>query len=179
MIYVLAASVGLMVGGPLGALAIGMAPYIGRRLARRPAPEPSNRLVLLLVLVGLKSGLSVLASLIEAAESLPDYTSLQRVSRVARVSGINSALAHAGPRLRPIIAQLARAQASGAPLTGTVRRLLDSELAAERTRRIAVARSLPVRLMLPVTLLMLPGLVLLAYAPWLLSTFQDLTGVLS
>jgi hypothetical protein len=31
---------------------------------------------------------------------------------------------------------------------------------------------------MPVTLLMLPGLVMFLYAPSLLATFQDLTGVL-
>jgi hypothetical protein len=37
---------------------------------------------------------------------------------------------------------------------------------------------LPVKLMLPVTLLMLPGLVLLLYGPSLLGMFSELTGVL-
>jgi hypothetical protein len=59
-----------------------------------------------------------------------------------------------------------------------VRRLLDNELAADRTERIARARTIPTRLMIPVTLLMLPGLVLLLYAPSLLGLFEDLTGVL-
>jgi hypothetical protein len=57
--------------------------------------------------------------------------------------------------------------------------MLDNELAADKTRRIARARTLPVRVMVPVTLLMLPGLVLFLYAPTLLGMFEDLTGVLS
>jgi hypothetical protein len=136
-------------------------------------------LVLLLLLVELRSGLSVLASLIEVAVSLPEHENLRRVSRVARVSGLTASLAHADHRLRPVIAHLSRAQRSGASLSGTVRRLLDGELASERARRIARARSLPVLLMLPVTLLMLPGLILALYAPSLLGMFEDLTGVLS
>ena len=56
--------------------------------------------------------------------------------------------------------------------------MLDTELAAEKARRIARARSLPVKLMIPVTLLMLPGLVLLLYGPSLLSMFSELTGAL-
>ena len=136
-------------------------------------------LVLLLLLVELRSGLSVLASLIEVAVSLPEYENLRRISRVARVSGLTASLAHADHRLRPVIAHLSRAQRSGASLSGTVRRLLDGELASEKARRIARARSLPVLLMLPVTLLMLPGLILALYAPSLLGMFEDLTGVLS
>jgi hypothetical protein len=55
--------------------------------------------------------------------------------------------------------------------------MLENELAADRARRVARARTLPVRLMIPLTLLMLPGLILLLYAPSLLAMFEDLTGV--
>jgi pilus assembly protein TadC len=134
--------------------------------------------VLLLLLVELRSGLSVLAALIAVSESIPGYRSLRTVARVARVSGLLSALPYADDRLRPVVAQLARAQRSGASLSEAVRRMLETELGSERARRIAKARTLPVKLMIPVTLLMLPGLVLLLYAPSLLSMFEDLTGVL-
>jgi hypothetical protein len=57
--------------------------------------------------------------------------------------------------------------------------MLEVRLAADKASRIARARTLPVRLMIPVTLLMLPGLILLLYAPSLLAMFDDLTGVLT
>jgi hypothetical protein len=57
--------------------------------------------------------------------------------------------------------------------------MLDAHLAAERARKLARARTLPTRLMIPVTLLMLPGLILAIYAPSLLATFNDLTGALT
>jgi pilus assembly protein TadC len=95
------------------------------------------------------------------------------------VSGLVTALQYADDGLRPVVAQLARAQRSGASLSGAVRKMLESELAADKARRIARARTLPVRLMVPVTLLMLPGLVLALYAPSLLGMFEDLTGVLT
>ncbi|HEX6221173.1 MAG TPA: hypothetical protein VF115_08780, partial [Acidimicrobiia bacterium] len=72
-----------------------------------------------------------------------------------------------------------RAQRSGASLGGSVRRMLDNALASERARKLARARTLPTRLMIPVTLLMLPGLILTMYAPSLLATFDDLTGGLT
>jgi hypothetical protein len=53
---------------------------------------------------------------------------------------------------------------------------MDEDLARERAKRLAKARSLPVRLMIPLTLLVLPGLVLLLYAPSLVQLFDDLTG---
>lgn len=179
MRVVVAASIGLVFAGPVGGVVGGLVPLAWTRLTRRRVPETPIRLVLLLLLVELRSGLSVLASLIEVSASLPQYESLRTVARVARVSGLTAALPHADDRLRPIVAQLARAQRSGASLSGAVRRMLEAELAADRSRRIARARTLPVRLMIPVTLLMLPGLILLLYAPSLLGMFEDLTGVLS
>ncbi len=178
MSTVLGASLGLLVGGPLGGIIGALTPRAWRRAVREKTVETPIRVVLLLILVELRSGSSVLAALIAASEALPDYSSLWTVARVGRVSGLVSALPYADDRLRPVVAQLARAQRSGASLSEAVRRMLDSELASERSRRIARARTIPVRLMIPVTLLMLPGLVLLLYAPSLLAMFDDLTGVL-
>ncbi|HWB89286.1 MAG TPA: type II secretion system F family protein [Acidimicrobiia bacterium] len=178
MSSIVAASLGLVVAGPLGAAIGASLPLMWARAKNRPQPDPPVRLVLLLLLVGLRSGLSVLASLIETSQALPRYGALRSVARVARVTGLTESLSHADEALGPVLAQLARAQRSGASLSGAVRRMLDGELAAERARRIARARALPVKLMLPVTLLMLPGLVLLLYGPSLLGMFSELTGVL-
>jgi Type II secretion system (T2SS), protein F len=177
--HVLLGSVGLAVAGMPGAAIGALTPLVWRRIVTRPQPDPPVSLVLLLLLVELRSGMSVLAALAGVAESLPRYESLRVVARVARVSGLVAALGHADDRLRPVVNQLARAQRSGASLSGAMRRMLEAELAETKTTRIARARTLPVRLMIPVTLLMLPGLVLFLYAPSLLGMFRDLTGVLT
>ncbi len=179
MKVIAAASIGLMVAGPPGMVIAALAPSVWRAVRSRPEPDPSSTLLLLLFLVELRGGLSVLAALGEVSATLPGYENLRVVSRVARVSGLASALPYADGHLRPVVAQLVRAQRSGASLSDAMRRMLDTELAEEKARRIARARTLPVRLMVPVTLLMLPGLVLFLYAPSLLDMFQDLTGVLS
>jgi Type II secretion system (T2SS), protein F len=134
--------------------------------------------VMLLLLVELRSGRSVLSSLMTVAETFPTYGALRKVARVAMVEGLATAIPEADEALRPVVAQLSRAQRSGASLSGAMRRMLENGMAEERARKIARARALPVRLMVPVTLLMLPGLVLLLYAPSLLASFEDLTGVL-
>lgn len=179
MVSVVAGAAGLVVAGPLGALVAGLVPVIVGRVRARPDPDPPVRLVLLLLLVELRSGLSVLAAIQRVSVNLPDHTNLALVARVATVSGLTAAIPVAGPELRPAVAQLARSQRSGAGLTGTVRRLIDQDLSIERTDRLARARSLPVRLMIPITLLMLPGLVLLLYAPSLLQLFAELAGAWS
>ena len=170
-------SVGIVVAGLPGAVLGALTPVVYQHLNDRPPADPPNRLVLLLLLVELRSGLSVLAALKSVSDRLPDHRNLRRVARVASVSGLTVSIAYAGEQLRPTVAQLARAQRSGAPLAQTVRRLIDQDMAAERTRRLARARALPVRLMIPLTLLMLPGLVLLLYAPSFFGLLDDLTGV--
>jgi len=176
---VLSASAGLVVAGPFGAIVGGLVPWVWTRLSAQKPPASPVNLVMMLLLIELRSGVSVLAALIAASESVPEYASLKTVARVARVSGLMSALPFADEELRPVVAQLARAQRSGASLGGSVRRMLDNAVASERARRLAKARTLPTRLMIPVTLLMLPGLVLAMYAPSLLATFEDLTGGLT
>lgn len=174
--WVIGGSLGLLVAGIPGVLAGALLALLltGRR--RHRPPTVPVRLVLILLLVELRSGLSVLGALQEVSRALPHHHELQRASRVATVSGLTTAIRHAGSALRPVVAQLARAQRSGASLDGAVRRMLEQDLAAEKAVRLARARSLPVRLMLPVTLLMLPGLVLLLYAPALIRLLHDLTG---
>lgn len=133
------------------------------------------RLVLMLVLVELRSGLSVLAALQSASERLPEDRILRRVARVASVSGLVASLPICDDPLRRLIAQLARASGSGGSVSEAIRRILDQDLAQYRSDRLARARAIPVKLMVPVTLLMLPGLVLALYAPSLIGTFSQLS----
>lgn len=177
MISLVSASIGLVLAGPFGALLGGVAPLFGSRLSSSRTSARETRVILVLLLVELRSGSSVLAALQRAAVALPAHPDLRRLSRVATVSGLTASIDCAG-ELRPLVVHLARAQRSGASLSTVVRHLLEQDLAADRAARLARARSLPVRLMVPVALLMLPGLVLLLYAPSLLSTLEGLTGAL-
>jgi hypothetical protein len=56
--------------------------------------------------------------------------------------------------------------------------MIESDIAADKAKRVARSRSLPVRLMIPMTLLVLPGLILLLYAPSMLKLFEQLSGPL-
>ena len=169
-------SLGLLLGGPAGAV-------VGIAVSKIPIPRragltrvPSSRLVMMLLLVEMRSGRSVLASLQATSRRLPEDAALRRVARMATVSGLIPALSVCDERLRPVVAQLARAQKSGASLAPAMRTMLERDLAEFRSDRLAAARALPVKLMIPVTLVMLPGLVLLLYAPNLIRIFRQLTG---
>ena len=178
MNLILIASAGLALGGPW--TAIGLLCLVGIRwtVGRRARPQPI-RPVLMVLIVELRAGRSTLAALQAAANAFPDDRQLGLASRAATVSGLTAAVDECRGPIRGVLAQLARAQRSGSAVADTVRSMLDADIAAERARRVESARSLPIRLMVPIALLVLPGMVLMLYAPSLLRTFADLSAPLS
>ena len=177
MTALLVSSIGLVVGGPVLAVGIGLVMSLAR-LRIRSLPSPPIRPVLLVLLVELRAGRSTLAAIQEASAVFPGHRELAMASRLATVNGLTAAVEECHGAIRTLMAQLARAQRSGSAVADTVRSLLDADIAAERSRRLERARSLPVRLIIPITLLVLPGMVLLLYAPSLLRLFADLSGPL-
>jgi tight adherence protein C len=178
MIRLVGAAVGLAVLGVPGAVAGLLAASLWSVRRIRSVP-PSTRSILLVLLVELRSGLSTLAALQAASAFFPDHPELTRVARVATVDGLASAPSVCAGELRRLVTQLARAQRSGAAAAGVVRSLLETGIADERSRRLRVARSLPVKLMVPTSLMLLPGLMLMFYAPGLLRMLDDLSGRLT
>jgi Type II secretion system (T2SS), protein F len=177
VIAVIWLSLGLALGGVPGAVAaLAVAMARGRRLyVRKPHPM---RPILFTLLIEVRAGASVLGALQAAAAAFPAYRDLGRVVRLATVAGLpEAAEASTGP-LRVTISQLARGQRSGAGIADTLRGMIDADIAREKAERIARARSLPTRLMIPITLLVLPGLILIFYAPALLRTMVEIGGPL-
>lgn len=101
---------------------------------------------------------------------------IENVLRQARRSGMGSALAAGGSVTAPLLARLAAAQASGAPMAGAVEAHLEARRLQRRAESLERARTLPIKLMIPVTLLILPGILLLAIGPELLARLPDLLG---
>ena len=179
MTAVVMGAVGLVVAGLLGAV-LGICLHAGFRLRSRLQKQPSLlRPILIVLLVELRSGRSVLGALQTVGSSFPEHSELRLAARVATISGLREASLLMTGEMKGVLSQLARAQVSGAALGDTVRSMIEADIAAEKARRVTRSRSLPVRLMLPITLLLLPGLVLLIYAPSMLGLFQDLSGPLS
>jgi len=175
---VIVASVGLAVAGLPGAL-LALAVHGTLRLRRRlRAATRGLRPLLIVLLIELRSGRSVLGALQTAAGVFPRRRDLVLAARVATISGLTQSVAVVTGEMRGVLAQLARAQRSGAGLGDTVRSMIEADIAADKAKRVARSRSLPVRLMIPITLLVLPGLVLLLYAPSMLRLFEQLSGPL-
>lgn len=173
MSYILVGSAGLVALGVPGLVLSLLILSTYRHLPRR-IPTNNLRPVLMVLLVELRGGRSVLASLQAAAVRFPDDERLTRLVRIAAVTGLAAAVDESRGSMRLLLAQLARAQVSGASAADAVRRFLESDIARERARRLARMRALPVRLTVPLTLLILPGVVVLSYGPTILSLLEGL-----
>lgn len=176
MSLLLTASAALIVAGPAGSGAVLLLLVVVRRwmTRERASVRTTLRPLLLVLLVELRAGASVLAALESTARLFPDDRALASVARLSRVVGIPATANRVGGEMRLLAAHLARAQVTGGSAADAVRRMIESDLARDRNRRMARLRSLPVRLMVPTTLLILPGVLLLAYGTSISRLFGEL-----
>jgi hypothetical protein len=132
------------------------------------------------LVVGAAAGLSLQASLARARAAVgPRHGSeLEDVLRSGRQIGLAAALARADGTASPLFGRLARAQVSGAPLAATVAAFATEERDARRAVAIEAARKLPVRLTIPLALLVLPGFLLLTAGPAAVGSIQRMLGPL-
>lgn len=144
---------------------------ISRRLRVRRASAAATRreLPLLgeLVGLGLTAGLPFPAALAAAAGRLqsPLRGEVEMLVRAARSSGLELALAGSEGAGRDLYAAVASAMSTGAPVADGVRAFVAEAHARRRAAELTVARRLPVKLVVPLALLILPGFVLLTVAP--------------
>lgn len=151
----------------LGIVAIARRARLAALLPHRPPPEPDVLEVAGLLSVGLHAGLSLPAALLAASDALgpPANAPLLRVVREGRLLGIGHALATTPGVLAELFRRLADAERTGAPLLGTIGAYEREREAEARAELVARARALPVRLAIPLTLLILPGAVLALLGP--------------
>jgi Flp pilus assembly protein TadB len=152
-----------------------------RRMRRRRArSEPTSGLdtVALMVLSGVRAGLSLSEALSIAASLAgpPLGGELETVIRRARLHGLGPALAEASGRVAPLALLLARSTVTGTSPGPALVAFLDERRSVERARLLQEARTLPVRLAVPVALLILPGATAVALGPALAGQIDWLTG---
>ena len=169
-------SAGLIVGGLLGGLLFAcvgelMAVLPRMRRARVDTLAVASRL---LVLVG--SGLTLVPALSAAAGGVPE---IEVVVRRWRRLGGSAALSSASGPLAPLLHRLGEAAASGSAPEPAIRGFIEAERRLRHTVLVERARRLPVRMMVPMTLLVLPGFVLMVYGPTFLGLVSDLVGPLA
>ena len=130
------------------------------------------------MLVGLTAGLPTTAALRRAGFEVGGDVgaAVEQILREARRDGLAAALADVEGDLRPLAATLARAQITGAALIPALTAHVDERRAMARARAVQEARTLSVRLVVPLALLILPGFVLIAAGPAVIGAINGLLG---
>lgn len=175
--------IGLAVGGPPVAATLAVVllwPRLPRLTRRRirPLAEGDVILVARLLLLALSGGMPLGTSLVEVARQLEGRaaTETEDLVRRSRARGLTMALAETEGLLGELCSGLVRAQITGASLRDALDSYIDRRLSASRALALQRARTIPVKLIVPVALLVLPGFILLVAGPEVLSQLTDLLG---
>lgn len=153
----------------------------GRRLKWRPKkrrdPEALIDLVTLLA-VAIRAGVPLgLAFEVAAREvGTPVEGEVDALLRSARLRGLAVALTETTGLLGRLASHLARAQVSGASMASAIETFLTSLRDEEQARLAERARTLPVKLILPISLLLLPGFVALVLGPYVIDQLGGLAS---
>lgn len=168
---------------PLAAAAAGSVAVARTRWRRAAATkqrdalaETDATLLADLVALGLTAGLSVRGALEEARLHLDSRLGddVDRLLGDMDRRGAAAALSAASGVLEPLGRVASAAALSGAPLAPAIAAHATARRRTEHAARVTAARRLPVRLLLPLALLILPGFVLLAVGPALLQALARL-----
>jgi len=145
---------------------------------RKESPAPPSGLLLLAdqVALGLRAGLTLDGAMEEAVHDLrgPLAIEVTGVLRDGRRIGMEASLTRATGRGSRLYRLSDRAVRTGAPLGPAIEALADELRHEDHARRTAAARRLPVRLLIPLALLILPGFVLALVGPALVTSLARL-----
>jgi tight adherence protein C len=164
----------------LACLAVAIAGHRWRVAARatrdRQAADADVAVFADLVVLAVGAGLSLRAAVGEAAvHVVPDLRiEAEELMTAMDRDGVGPALALAGGRLAGLGRVASAAAASGAPLAGAVGAYASTLRHADHAAAVERARRLPVRMLLPLALLILPGFVVLAVGPAVLQSLARL-----
>ncbi len=169
----------LVMGVGAALLAAGsLAIVVMLRRAARPTRSPDVALLGEMTLLGVSAGLPLAAALrMAASESEPRLEAdVAAVLRAAHQGGLAASLERSVGPAQDLMRLLATASATGAPIRETLRGFVAEERLRRHAARLEQARRLPVRLLLPLSLLILPGFILLVAGPLVLDGVAGLRG---
>ncbi len=139
-----------------------------RRIRRAGGDEVLE--LAMLVALGIDAGLNLSSSLTWVRPHVhPELgAQLGSVLRAARLTGLATQLRAAPGPAAKLLAQVGRAVETGAALGPTLDSFVEQLTAQQRAEAAARMQRLPVKLLFPLALLMLPGLVLMLAGPALI-----------
>ena len=176
---------GLGLANPIAGAGAGMAWFTlhrrnSIRAERRASEQARDELEMLThsMLIAVSGGLSPVAALALSRENLRSRLGgeVDQVLRRSVHSGLTAALLDATGAGGRLFRQIGAAHLSGAPLGLALAALATEYREAARARAVERARKLPVRMVIPLALLMLPGLLILMIGPIVLPSIMRLLG---
>ena len=175
--FLLLAGAGLVIVGLMVLTAMARRTGVRHRGGRR-APQEELELLAGLLVVSLMAGLTLHDALHRASFRLdPDLRSdVERTLRRSRREGLALALGSSPGKGGWLFASLARAQATGAPVAASVAVGLDEARDRRRTAAEEATRRLPIRMLMPMALLVLPGFLLLTVGPSVVTSLDRVIG---
>ncbi len=147
------------------------------RSGRQRSPGEADLLAFArLLAIGVAGGLNLASALELAGKSSHPrlHHEVLGLLRAARTSGLAAALLTVDGAVAPVAALLARTQVTGAPLAPSLDSFIERIENEIHVRSLERIRTLPVRMVVPLTLLLLPGFVLVVVAPGVLEVLGDL-----
>ncbi|GBE25674.1 hypothetical protein BMS3Bbin02_01962 [bacterium BMS3Bbin02] len=162
----------------IAVLAIGWVLMFQRARKHRVVSTPPDDVVAFgeLVSLALSSGASPLAAVALAGRHGPPSVGPDVHHILRKAAAVGAAVAFRGytGAVAPVLAPVGHALATGAPLGLRVDAALGDLRAEVHAERMARVRRLPVRLLFPLTLLILPGFMVLTLGPSLLAALDRL-----
>lgn len=143
---------------------------------RRAGSSPVDPIdVAHLLVVGLTAGRPLGSALQAVRDQLGDAGGdVADILGRSRLIGLGRALTETRGPLGDLAARLARSHLAGAPSIAAVKAYIASVNDSRRARSIEEARTLGVRLIVPVSLLLLPGFVAIVVGPYVFDQFGSL-----
>ena len=153
----------------IGLLGLGIGTILVATIRPR-ADDDDDALLAELAALGLTAGLTFPAAIEAAATAVPGEAA-ERLRRAGRIPGGRDGVPPDDPGLF-VVAR--RALTTGAALLPAVTGYATALRGEERSRRLAAARRLPVKLLFPLALLILPGFLILTIGPAILGSLERL-----
>lgn len=152
-------------------------PPLPRR--RTPRQEIDVLLVARLLALSIASGRPLGRALVDVGRRLPESGSAAIDDIVVRANrdGLTRSLAETTGQLAGLAERLAKAQVTGAPVGPALDAFIAMLHDARRFQAVEEARTIGVKLIVPLTLLLLPGFLALVVAPFVLEQLEGLLGV--
>lgn len=168
-----------LIGLALAAVLAGLLPTPRFGPCRRRRRRIDALVVARLLALSVASGRPLGHALADVRRRLPEseVAAIDDILSRANRHGLTRSLVETTGPLGDLAERLAKAQVTGAPVGPALEAFIATLHDARRFQAVEEARTIGVKLIVPLTLLLLPGFLALVVAPYVLEQLQELLGV--